>query len=1185
MGLELTELPSYLTDESLSREEKLGKVDELKSLYDEMVEKVACFEMRCEYMDKLLKNNERKKKTKKTMKMKGKLMPVKSSNYKGQNFDLKQFEPFEGEDPYLPDGWKTGWRMMDGFAKDSGSKIRVFWDPYGKFCYSRANALKMMTAELDSPSEDIEQMKKGLNEDGWIIKKGLPEGWRMKIEKDSRKLFMDRNFKVHRKLRSGTQEIITGEYSDKELSEWMTRFVLPIKGISSDEIKWHHNDLVPSDWRVGTCRSKSRFGLIVIKPDGLLIQSKHIIHEAIENSNLRQNEKEGFRKALVTIKHGSDKSSNNAEPKMDANVSQPMGEADNEKEKDIKPTKDGIDWKQDDLLPNGWRYADCIMGDKGLVRRFMDDSGKTYFSSSVALRYIYETQGRSSDLFKQIKSFMCKKDNYFETKYLPKGFLLRQKRSEAGFWYLTDKIERLNTLKKCLHYLRTNGFDKYEKEFKEKYSALAGPYTYPKSKQKLYNKSPDFLVNPHKKTISSGVNKVKRESSENDDDDDEIDLSDSEFEDFDEKMEKSRIIENEKESDEDSGNCSDADMESETEEAEQLTWSHDSMIPKGWKINTFDVKDGPMKGSRLTRYQSPCGNYFGNVAQVIKFLEINTDYPVSVKLFFKQGLKDDGWKKMDDVEGINGIWYTKRAKGRGLLYLSPKYDVLDTEDIRMYLKEDEENHYGEAIIDAFLTKSNKIIWKPDSSLPPNWKIGLTIGIYGQQVKKFQSPTQQVFDNRPEAIKFMIESKEFSNDDITRMQLGMSEDDWMFDENLPVGWFKKKFGSSWYFSTSKFQVMKSAEEVLTHFTITGATQETIRKFRNIQEDSELSRHLVPSSPRTPTRAQTPPTTRASPATPSTPGSPATPSTPSPINRVKVKQEKVEQRSPPVKRKSPTDREKNKRVKTEPIENPAVTIKKENFEAVTEECELPPGWRFGEEDNEEVIFNDKNTKFKSRRDAAEHMIKQNFNPKIIYGLWSTLDREGWLLTNNMIPSGWRIKSFPALDDHKYITRDVTILHSTEEALKHIKQTPDLEDHVEKFEKWASEVKMKESKKTWRTDTSVPPEWCVHSGSGREILRFKTSGGRFENRIDAIDYMIKNSQSSTDIFTMWNSLSLEGWVSDEDHLPRGWRRKTSKKGDMFLSPLMETIKTCDRMLSILKKNKDYSDEDVAKFEKLMD
>ena len=440
----------------------------------------------------------------------------------------------------------------------------------------------------------------------------------------------------------------------------------------------------------------------------------------------------------------------------------------------------------------------------------------------------------------------------------------------------------------------------------------------------------------------------------------------------------------------------------------------------------------------------------------------NKDYSESVRTFFKQGITDDGWEKMDDVEGIKGIWYTKIAKGRGLLYLSPKYDVLDTSDIRIYLKEDEENQYGKDTIDTFLAKSNQIIWKADSSLPPNWKTGFTTGTLGQQTKKFLSPSEEVFDNRPGAIKFMIESKAFSNEDITRMQLGMSEDDWMFDENLPVGWFKKKFGSSWYFSTSKFQVIKSPEEVLTHFTLTGATQETVNKFRNIQEDSELSQPVVPSSPRTPTRSQSPSSSRSSPRSPATPGSPATQSAIS-NNRVKVKQEKVEQRSPPVKRKSPTEQEnRNKKVKTEPIENPAVTVKKENFEAVADDCDLPPGWRFGKEDNDEVILNDKNTKFKSRRDATEHLIRQNFNPKIIYGLWSTLDKEGWLLTNNMIPSGWRIKFYPTLDDHKYITRDVTILHSTEEALKHIKQTPDLQEHLEMFEKWASEVRMKESKK---------------------------------------------------------------------------------------------------------------------------
>ena len=1199
MGLDLAELPSYLMEDNLSLKEKEEKMDDLKALYDEMVEKVACFEMRCEYMEKQLNNNEKKKK-----KIKKKLLPVKSSNYKGQNFDLKQFEPFEGEDPFLPDGWKTGWRTMDGFAKETGSKIRVFWDPHGKFCYSRANALKMMTKELESPKEDIEQMKKGLTEDGWFVKKGLPEGWMMKLEgrDQPRRLFIDPKFQVHRKLRTATQELITSDYSERDLSEFVTRYILPVRGISSDDINWRHDDFIPSNWKVGICENKSRNGLFVLKPDGICLHSKNLIFEAINKSNLRQAEKEGFQKTLMKLKYGKSLESPNNNIKIEKENNEKDSkkkedETDDSFDKDLKP-KDNLTWLSHDLLPKGWKYADAILGEKGLVRRYMDTStGKTFFSSSVALRFIFETQGRSSTLFRQFKSFMCKKDNYFETKYLPEGFMLRQKRSEAGFWYLTHKIERLNTLKKCLDYLRKNGFGKYAQEFKEKYSSLAGPYTYPKSKQKMYNKTADFLVQPYKtKSHSTRVSNVKWESSEPDDE--EIDLSDSEFEDLDEmddnkkdkttsesKTKLNKIIprnrEKEKESDdEDSGHYSDADMDSDSEEAEQLNWNKNTDVPRGWKINTLDVKDGQMKGTRLTRYRSPCGNYFGNLPQVIKFLENHVQYSDEEKTFFKQGLPENGWREMDYVAGIRGTWYTKHCKGRGLLYLSPKYDVLDAEDIRLYLKDDEENHYGLETIDAFMAKSKKIIWKPDSTLPPNWKIGCSVDISGEQIKKFQTPTAEVFDSRPEAIKFMIESKNYCNDDITRMQLGMSDDDWMFDEHLPVGWFKKKYGSIWFFSTSKFQVLKSPEEVITHFNLTGASQETIQKFRNIQEETELSHPVVPTSPRTPTRSAPGPSTPLSPATLESPASPLTPAS----NRVKVKQE-TDQGSDPVKRKSPTEKENNnKRVKTEPTENPAVTIKKENLDESLEEAELPPGWRFGKVDNEEVLFNDKNVKFKSRRDAAEHMIKQNFNPKLIFGLWSTLDREGWLLSNDMIPSGWRIKSYPSLDDYKYITRDVTILHSTEEALKHIKDTPDLETQIEMFEKWASEVRMKETKKTWRSDTSVPPDWCLHSASGKEILKFKTTGGRFENRIDAIDFMIKNSQSSTDIFTMWNSLSLEGWVSDEDHVPRGWRRKTSKEGDIFLSPMMETIKTCERMLSILKTNKEYSEEDVAKFEKLM-
>ena len=55
----LSTLPSYLQDGvNLSEKEKLAKFDDLKTLYEEMVEKVACFEMKCEYIDKEISMHE-----------------------------------------------------------------------------------------------------------------------------------------------------------------------------------------------------------------------------------------------------------------------------------------------------------------------------------------------------------------------------------------------------------------------------------------------------------------------------------------------------------------------------------------------------------------------------------------------------------------------------------------------------------------------------------------------------------------------------------------------------------------------------------------------------------------------------------------------------------------------------------------------------------------------------------------------------------------------------------------------------------------------------------------------------------------------------------------------------------------------------------------------------------------------
>ena len=122
------------------------------------------------------------------------------------------------------------------------------------------------------------------------------------------------------------------------------------------------------------------------------------------------------------------------------------------------------------------------------------------------------------------------------------------------------------------------------------------------------------------------------------------------------------------------------------------------------------------------------------------------------------------------------------------------------------------------------------------------------------------------------------------------------------------------------------------------------------------------------------------------------------------------------------------------------------------------------------------------------------------------------------------------------------------------------------------------------SWRSDPTLADSWLMCSDLDKQILKFSPTGGRFQSRKDAIDYMIREGQSSSDIFTMWNCLDVEGWVSDEDHLPRGWRWKT--RGDTckkikFLSPMMEVVRSREKMLEILKNNDDYQEEDVRKFQ----
>ena len=88
-------------------------------------------------------------------------------------------------------------------------------------------------------------------------------------------------------------------------------------------------------------------------------------------------------------------------------------------------------------------------------------------------------------------------------------------------------------------------------------------------------------------------------------------------------------------SDDEDMNDTNSEMGDEEEEAEELEWDLDTYIPIGWKLNTFETPSGLV----MTRYQSPCGTYFGNLPQVLKFLDGNTVYSDFDRNLFKRRLE------------------------------------------------------------------------------------------------------------------------------------------------------------------------------------------------------------------------------------------------------------------------------------------------------------------------------------------------------------------------------------------------------------------------------------------------------------------------------------------------------------------------------------------------------------------
>ena len=539
--------------------------------------------------------------------------------------------------------------------------------------------------------------------------------------------------------------------------------------------------------------------------------------------------------------------------------------------------------------------------------------------------------------------------------------------------------------------------------------------------------------------------------------------------------------------------------------------------------------------------------------QVLRFLVTNPGlYSAQDVARVAAGLAGEGWHANPTLPPG---WLQRLRDQTHMIYLTPNYETLKSvKNVISYMKM---KNYSTDTILAFKPSSSLHesgspgqaraqersvgeehgpggqqddgghSWEEgDHTLPPGWKMTGTGAEF-----RIRSPAGLVFSSRVAAFQHLAGAEAGGAGELAGLGAKLVFEDWHSNPLLPSGWRLSKVETAVHTLTGAGQLFTVVQAAKTRIRETG-TELELRNFIVLMDALKpTNRDYESVSP------------------------------PSALSKEKSKVKEKEKKSP-IKSAA--------KIKTEPVEtvSPAVVVKTEpgtgggeagrvKQEGGTEQ--LPPGWRWQQEEEggEMVILNTEGKKFRTRREAVEFMIRNSMPAKQIYTLWAGLGAEGWALDSGRVPAGWRLRHHPALHDYKYLTREMQVVHSTEEAASMVATQPDFtQEERDRMRGWQEEVAARQPVLAWQEDPTLPAGWLSCPTTALEIIK-SSSGARFEGRKEAIDFMIKEHCSPTDIFSVWSTLEREGWRAEPDQmLPTGWKRKLYPETGRwhYLSPMME-------------------------------
>ena len=625
-----------------------------------------------------------------------------------------------------------------------------------------------------------------------------------------------------------------------------------------------------------------------------------------------------------------------------------------------------------------------------------------------------------------------------------------------------------------------------------------------------------------------------------------------------------------------------------------LKWLKEDDLPTGWTCTTVE---GVME--KLIKFMSSDGKFLNSAPQAIQYL-YQTQAPSTQIEKMKRYLYKSGWSTS---EHLPLGWFEKRKSTRkkknGFNFLTPKFEQLRS--FRLMINHFEQAGYKERVINDIkdkynqrkITEEKRALNKPnvkreiknepddvskyhtDENLPAGWKVfnfqhpGNRNRNYIIKNQHFLSPGKQVFSSIANVLKYLLNCGGFS-EEIDIFKKYLLTQGWLSTEFLPPGYFvKQKMSERGFISISpSFEHIKTLQNLVTNLRENGFGEEAVTRW----EDNYRSLSKEP-------------TVKKSTAY---------------LDRKKALQfnteVKKENEDPLDELVNFEDTESLKRKADDAVANRSKKVKvkqeiepEEPSSSPQKDFSLPSGWKqdpslpLGWRQDSGSLLCPQGRRFTSRVAAVAWMIRNQTSPEQIYTMWCGLHNEGWELATNqtsLLPAGWRLQWMVGVRDWQYLDRECRLLRSTEQARGALVEGKDEQGELKRFDTWAREVEKSQERIVWVEEpASLPKGWRVSRGLEQEILK-DHHRARFPSRKEAIDHLIQEQYSPSDIFRLWSTLEQEGW-REEGGLPTGWKRKWygGEGRHHYLSPMMEVVRGARELLEVVKKGGEYSAEEREK------